>query len=330
MMVVMVMVMVMAITIRSTSRAGNLRRHVPLDPRNRPRSPSWSRVESRAAAENPKFPMPQKSPQVRRGAGGGRPTTVLIDPAKISRHRWFRTIETEEQGHIVIIIIIIIIITVVSSSTAEATLLLVQRPSTHCTTTNNNNNNNNNNSMTSQPYFELWEAAFQSVTSEAQAILAKDVQKRDERGEEDDHSYDHVSFTMWGDLLLHEEEEEEEDAAGPKETDEDSNREQRLAQLLARCRVIFSKMYYEAHQASDYQERLSLYKIQLQALTKHYRDLERPSQKVMKQEATFTFHVVVDDDDDDDDSGSGTLMDDNVLPVLDGMTEEEYESQWVI
>lgn len=169
-------------------------------------------------------------------------------------------------------------------------------------------------------YFEYLEEAFQSLTSRVQKALAEEEQERqlqlqlanDEQQvvdrRYDDYPYDYsldaaaaTEGSFVGDSSVstkdHSEQEKSDESIIP------------LCKLFSRCRVVFQKMHLEAQKAggdAEFQDRLDLYKIQIQSLTKYYHEMEEERAATKTHEITFTFFDEVDEELDDEDWSQST------------------------
>lgn len=172
-----------------------------------------------------------------------------------------------------------------------------------------------------QSYFESLELAFQSLTNQVQRALATEVQKDlqetkvvepyddgyyydysdelDEFDDDDDVMTSEGSFIGDNNSL-----DLSEQTLIPTTTSETPVAVVvvTLPKLFTRCRAIFQQMYFEAKKDPEYQDRLDLYRIQLQTLTKHFKEMEEErNTSQLQQEVTFTFLDEIDEELDEED-----------------------------
>jgi hypothetical protein len=134
-------------------------------------------------------------------------------------------------------------------------------------------------------YFEFLEDAFQVLTSQVQSALAEEVRDQQNLATEEDKYASEGSFI------------------GDNNSDSSVSTETKtvtLPMLFTRCRGIFQKMYFEAESDPEFQDRLDLYKIQLQSLTKYYAEMEAERAAAKTHEITFNFLDEAEDLDEED------------------------------
>lgn len=134
-------------------------------------------------------------------------------------------------------------------------------------------------------YFEFLEEAFQSLTSEVQKSLAllDSEESTASTIKNVDGTLKATKFTI-GDL---DDDNDFDRDGGSSVMFPKSNAT--IPQLFTRCRAIFQKMYFEAKTDADFQERLGLYRLQLQTLVSHYESKLEEQKKEQMHEVTFSF-----------------------------------------